>query len=136
MIIPALLSILALAAESPRDAGTNAVEYTPVDESARIVSGFNPVYPPSLVDVDLFPTVTVTLAVYIDRAGKPVKKVDVTKVRLPGEFVCAAEQAVEKCIWTPAKWGGYLVGSWIVYEIHFVNPKYGPKKDSDKQKEN
>jgi hypothetical protein len=126
------LTVMALAADAPHDAAMNTVEYTPVDEPARIVSGFNPVYPPSLVDVDLFPTVTVTLAVYIDHTGKPVKKVDQTKVNLPGEFVCAAEQAVEKSTWTPARWGGYGVGSWIIYEIHFVNPKYGPKKETDK----
>jgi len=135
MMIPTLLTMMVLATETPRDATTEKVEYLPVDEPARIVSGFNPVYPPSLVDVDLFPAVTVTMAIYIDRTGKPIKKVDVTKVRLPGEFVCAAEQAVEKCVWTPAKWGGYLVGSWIIYEIHFVNPIYGPKKELDKKKE-
>jgi hypothetical protein len=128
-MIPALLAILVLAADTPHDASLDTVEYTSVDEPARIVSGYNPVYPPSLVDVDLFPTVTVTLAVYIDRTGKPIKKVDITKVSLPGEFVCAAEQAVEKSVWTPAQWGGYVVGSWIIYEIHFVNPKYGPNQD-------
>jgi hypothetical protein len=132
-MIPALLTVLALAAGTPHDASTDAVEYTPVDEPAHIVSGYNPVYPPSLVDVDLFPTVTVTMAVYIDRTGKPIKMLDVTKVNLPGEFVCAAEQAVEKSVWTPAQWGGYMVGSWIIYEIHFVNPKYGPKKEMDKK---
>lgn len=127
-MISFLVAALVLSTTAPYDANPDSVESTPVDEMARVVSGFKPVYPPSLMDVDLFPIVTVTLAVYVDKYGKPIRKLNQTRVSLPGEFICAAEQAVEKCQWAPALWGGGPVGSWVIYEVKFVHPKYGPKK--------
>jgi len=135
-----ILSILSLVfaiagSDTPRDARQDEVEYLPVDEQARIVSGFKPVYPPSLMEIDLFPVVLVRMAVYIDRNGRPLIKKNITQLSLPGEFICAAEQAVEKCSWTPARWGDFLVGSWIIYEVKFIHPIYGPKEESPKKRQ-